>query len=71
MRPSSTTTPSGERKTKGKQHAAAQHDLKENPKTLGVPLGGDLVGPDRASQNLLIFFLPVFVFGGCLKRVIC
>ena len=70
LRPHSTTTPSGERKTNGKKHPPAQHGFKENPKTLGVPLGGDLVVPDRASPNSLIVFVHQLCFLGCLKRVI-
>ena len=61
----STTTASGERERKeGKQHPPAQHDFKGNPKNLGVPLGGDLAGPDRASPNLLIFVSPTLFWGG-------
>ena len=39
-------------------------------KNLDVPLGGDLVGPDRTCLNLLTLFFANFVFGWCLKRVI-
>ena len=60
MRPNSTTTPSGASKTNGEKHFPAQHVFKENSKTLGVPLGADLVGP-RAGPNLLIFFVCVCV----------
>ena len=69
MRPNSTTTPSGARNKNGKQHPPAQHCFKQDTKTLGVPLGEDLVGPDRASPNLLILIVRrlrcccCFVFG--------